>query len=190
MGRSPARIAWSNFSSERRWRGYWICQAWTLWHGNEVHKVSQGWAQFAVLIPICLQHREICTTYWTNNKRREGKRGDWWGLAFHGASVRKPGGSRRVIPRSIYSSSRCNEVCHYIMMLFWCCKNSLFFQLSQLSQRTVVLVVYRRAFRGVQIASEPSKWPIMVTLVRPHDATKLFLSNAAELRLKWGKGWG
>lgn len=47
-----------------------------------------------------------------------------------------------------------------------------------------MLVVYRRAFRGVQIASEPSKWPIMVTLVRPHDATKLFLSNAAELRLK------
>lgn len=127
MGRSPARIAWSNFSSERQWRGYWICQAWTLWHGNEVHKVSQGWAQFAVLIPICLQHREICTTYWTNNKRREGKRGDWWGLAFHGASVRKPGGSRGVIPRSIYSSSRCNEVCHYIMMLFWCCKKFTFF---------------------------------------------------------------
>lgn len=63
------QIAWSNFSPEWRRRGYWICQAWTLWHRNELHKVSWGWAQFAALIPICLQHGEICTTYWTNNKR-------------------------------------------------------------------------------------------------------------------------
>lgn len=73
-GRFSARIARSNFSPERRWRGYWICQAWTLWHRNELHKVSRGWAQFAALIPIRLQHGEICTTYWTNNKRREGER--------------------------------------------------------------------------------------------------------------------
>lgn len=47
-----------------------------------------------------------------------------------------------------------------------------------------MLVVYRGFFRGVQIASEPSKWPIMATLARPHESTKLFLSNGAEVRLK------
>lgn len=70
-GRFLVRIAWSNFSPEWRWRGYWICQAWTLWHHNELHKVSWGWPQFAALIPLRLQHEEICSTYWTNNKRRE-----------------------------------------------------------------------------------------------------------------------
>lgn len=99
-GRFSARIARSNFSPERRWRGYWICQAWTLWHRNELHKVSWGWAQFAALIPIRLQHGEICTTYWTNNK--SGERGEKPPVrpCFDGAWVRTPRGSCGVIPRS------------------------------------------------------------------------------------------
>lgn len=42
-GRSSAWIAPSNFCLEQLWRGYWICQAWTLWQGNKVHKVGQVW---------------------------------------------------------------------------------------------------------------------------------------------------
>lgn len=70
VGRFSPWIARSNFSSEQRWRGYWICQIWTLWHCNKLHKVSWGWAQFA----MSLQHGEICTTYWTNNKEGEKER--------------------------------------------------------------------------------------------------------------------
>lgn len=59
---------------------------WTLWHRNELHKVSWGWAQFAALIPIWLQHGEICTTYWTNNEQSERREATgealfWWRLS-------------------------------------------------------------------------------------------------------------
>ncbi len=54
---------------------------------------------------------------------------------FDGASVRRPRGSHGVILRSraIYSSSLCNEVCHCVKMLLGCCKDALFFLLTELS---------------------------------------------------------
>lgn len=119
-GRFSAQIARSNFSPERRWRGYWICQAWTLWHRNELHKVSWGWAQFAALIPICLQHGEICTTYWTNNKRRErGERGDWWGLVLMAPQSEGPeghaGSSWGLVPYTVpVDAMKC-------VIILWCC---------------------------------------------------------------------
>lgn len=92
-GRFSVHIARSDFSPEWRGTSYWICQAWTLWQRNELHKVSWGWAQFAVLILICLQHWEICTTYWTNNEREErGEKPPLWPHFFAGASFSEPAG--------------------------------------------------------------------------------------------------
>lgn len=96
-GRFSVHIARSDFSPEWRGTGYWICQAWTLWQRNELHKVSWGWVQFAALILICLQHWEICTTYWTNNKGEESgeKPPEWPPLFFFffaGASFSEPAG--------------------------------------------------------------------------------------------------
>lgn len=92
-GRFSVHIARSDFSPEWRGTGYWICQAWTLWQRNELHKVSWGWAQFAALILICLQHWEICTTHWTNNIREEsGEKPPVWPRFFAAASFSEPEG--------------------------------------------------------------------------------------------------
>lgn len=115
-GRSSAWIAGSNFSPEWHWRGYWICQAWTLWHSNKVHKeVSQGRAQSAVLIPTCLQHGEICCTYWTNSMRGEA---DWSGperLCCHGALVRTP----RRLYSGLASTTVLVEAMEHIIILWY-----------------------------------------------------------------------
>lgn len=120
-GRFSVHIARSDFSPEWRGTGYWICQAWTLWQRNELHKVSWGWAQFAALILICLQHWEICTTYWTNNKREEsGEKLPVWPRLFCWCLILRASGScglsRGLVPYAV----RRNEPCHTRSLLGGC----------------------------------------------------------------------
>lgn len=166
-GRFSVHIARSDFSPEWRRTGYWICQAWTLWQRNELHKVSWGWAQFAALILICLQHWEICTTYWTNNKRGEsGEKPPVWPRLFWWCLSLRASGSCRLSRGLVPYAVRHNEPCHCVHTLLGSCRNVL-----------LLFVVYPGIFTGLQGSAHPKTrtwWVLM-------EVNELFLENIDQI---------
>lgn len=113
-----------------------------------------------------------------------------------GASVRRPRGSCGVIPRSraIYSSSRCNEVYHCIMMLLGCCKDSsFFFPLSSRCFQITVCLWFIQDFYSSVRSKHPPKLEsghLWWVLERPHQSRSYFFRNCSwiEVEIKERKG--